>query len=404
MLLDGIVDPVAYTTNAELPHQNGAASTNTVFDQFLALCEQTGPKPLRPGRSPPRPAAVHRSVQTPGPVCTVRRGVITPRGPANPGQPHQVKPTEENIVTTRVEKTVVVDVPVSTAYNQWTQFEDFPQFMSGVKQVTQLSDDRLEWVAEIVGVRRQWMAKIVEQVPDRKVAWAATEGATNAGAVTFEDLGGRTSVHLSLEYEPEGILEQLGDKLNLVESQAEGDLDRFKSFIESEGYATGAWRGSVDQGGQSGTPGVEDAAGSRGDKGKAGVSGAAVAAGVGAAAAAVAGGVAAAAAAKNKSDDHPVTPAAEPTNDAPDGGTVDSGDTTGLDVGRPLAAMPDESPAPPSDSTGAGDYDAGIPGVTPPATSTPGSEYGAEQTEDSGSRRRNDPSVGTSPPPPDAPL
>ena len=215
-------------------------------------------------------------------------------------------------MVTRVEKTVVVNVPASTAYNQWTQFEDFPQFMSGVKQVRQLSDDRLEWVAEIVGVRRQWMARIVEQVPDRKVAWAATEGATNAGAVTFQDLGERTSVHLSLEYEPEGILEQLGDKLNLVESQAEGDLDRFKSFIESEGYATGAWRGTVDQGAQAGKPGVEDAAGSRGDKGKAGVSGAAVAAGVGAAAAAVAGGVAAAAAARNdKAEDRPATPASE---------------------------------------------------------------------------------------------
>ena len=102
-------------------------------------------------------------------------------------------------MTTKVEKSVLVNVPVSTAYNQWTQFEDFPQFMGGVKKVTQLSDDRLEWVAEIAGVRRQWTARIVEQVPDRKVAWAATEGATNAGAVTFEDVGGgQTSVHLSL--------------------------------------------------------------------------------------------------------------------------------------------------------------------------------------------------------------
>ena len=190
----------------------------------------------------------------------------------------------------------------STAYNQWTQFEDFPQFMGGVKSVTQLSDDRLEWVAEIAGVRRQWQAKVLEQVPDQKVAWAATEGATNAGAVTFTDAGGgQTSVHLSLEYEPEGLVEKVGDKLNIVENQAERDLEKFKAFIEDEGYATGAWRGSVNEGAQTGTPGAEDAAQSRGDSGKAGVSGKAVAAGVGAAVAAGAG--VAAGVAKKKSED-----------------------------------------------------------------------------------------------------
>ena len=192
-------------------------------------------------------------------------------------------------MTTRVEKSVMVNVPVSRAYNQWTQFEEFPKFMGGVQSVTQLSDDRLDWVAEIAGVRRQWQARILEQVPDRKVAWAATEGATNAGAVTFEDLGGdQTSVTLVLEYEPEGLVEKVGDKLNVVENQAEGDLERFKQFIESEGYATGAWRGSVGSTAPVGTPGVEDAAASRGDSGKAGPSGKAVAAGLGVAAAAAA--------------------------------------------------------------------------------------------------------------------
>ena len=209
-------------------------------------------------------------------------------------------------MTTTVEKTILVNVPISTAYNQWTQFEDFPQFMGGVKSVTQLSDDRLEWVAEIAGVRRQWQARIVEQIPDRKVAWAATEGATNAGAVTFSDAGGgQTSVHLSLEYEPEGLVEKVGDKLNIVENQAERDLERFKAFIESEGYATGAWRGSVNEGAQAGTPGVEDAAQSRGDSGKAGVSGKAVAAGVGAAA--VAAGAAVAAKKAGGKEDESVT-------------------------------------------------------------------------------------------------
>lgn len=229
-------------------------------------------------------------------------------------------------MTTKVEKSILVNVPVSTAYNQWTQFEDFPQFMGGITSVTQVTDDTLDWVAEIAGVRRQWKAKILEQVPDRKVAWAATEGATNAGAVTFEDVGGgQTSVHLSLEYEPEGLLEKIGDKFNFVENQAEGDLDRFKAFIEAEGYASGAWRGGVNEGGAAGTPGVHDAAASQGDSGKAGLSGK-VAAGLGvAAAAAVAGGIAAAGSAKNKNDDvveHDLDTA------------------TGLDVGTPLGAVP----------------------------------------------------------------
>ena len=192
-------------------------------------------------------------------------------------------------MSTKVEKRILVNVPASTAYNQWTQFEEFPHFMGGVKSVTQLSDDRLEWVAEIAGVRRKWEAKILEQVPDRKVAWAATEGATNAGTVTFEDVGGgQTSVQLSLEYEPEGIVETLGDKLNVVDRQVEADLQRFKDFIEDEGYASGAWRGTLNEGAAPGTPGVDAAAASRGDSGKAGVSGK-VAAGVGVAAAAAVG-------------------------------------------------------------------------------------------------------------------
>lgn len=195
-------------------------------------------------------------------------------------------------MSTRVEKRILVNVPVSTAYNQWTQFEDFPRFMSGVKSVTQLSDDRLEWVAEIAGVKRKWEAKILEQVPDRKVAWAATEGATNAGSVEFEDVGGgQTSVRLFIDYEPEGLVEKVGDKLNVVERQAESDLQKFKEFIEDERYASGAWRGSVNEGASVGTPGVEQAAESRGDSGKAGVSGK-LAAGVGVAAAAAAGAVA----------------------------------------------------------------------------------------------------------------
>lgn len=204
-------------------------------------------------------------------------------------------------MSTKVEKRILVNVPVSTAYNQWTQFEEFPHFMGGVKSVKQIGDDRLEWVAEIAGVRRQWTAKILEQIPDRKVAWAATEGATNAGAVEFEDVGGgQTSLRLALEYDPEGLIEKVGDKLHVVDRQAEADLKRFKEFIEDAGYASGAWRGSVNDGAAVGTPGVEDAAASRGDSGKAGVSGK-MAAGLGVAAAA---GAAAAMSAGSKQDSH----------------------------------------------------------------------------------------------------
>lgn len=222
-------------------------------------------------------------------------------------------------MSTKVEKRILVNVPVSTAYNQWTQFEEFPHFMGGVKSVKQTSDDRLEWVAEIAGVRRQWTAKVLEQIPDRKVAWAATEGATNAGAVEFEDVGGgQTSLRLSLEYDPEGIIEKIGDKLHVVDRQAEADLQRFKEFIEDAGYASGAWRKSVNEGAAVGTPGVEDAGASRGDSGKAGISGKmAAAAGV----AAVAGAAAAMKAGSDKdaagTRDVTVTPPVEPLTVAP---------------------------------------------------------------------------------------
>jgi hypothetical protein len=208
-------------------------------------------------------------------------------------------------MTTTVEKKITVDVPVNTVYNQWTQFEGFPQFMSGVLSVTQLGDDRVHWVAEIAGVRREWDATIMEQVPDRKVAWAATSGATNAGAVYFESLGvGQTEVRLVLEYEPEGLVEKAGDALGLVSRQAQADLERFKTFIESEQRATGAWRGSVNPAAVGETPSVADAAASRGDSGKAGVSPKAVVAGAAAAAAGVA-----AAAAMSGSSEHGDRPA-----------------------------------------------------------------------------------------------
>lgn len=172
-------------------------------------------------------------------------------------------------MTTKVEKSVVVDMPLTTVYNQWTRFEEFPHFMGAVEQVTQLGDDRLEWIAEIGGVRRQWVAKILEQVPDQKVAWAAVEGATNAGAVTFTAVGpSETEVHLSMEYEPEGFVEKVGDFFRIVETQAEDDLANFKRFVESAGADAPGWRGAINEGADIDTPGVEDAASSYGDSGK----------------------------------------------------------------------------------------------------------------------------------------
>jgi hemerythrin superfamily protein len=193
---------------------------------------------------------------------------------------------------TKVEKSIQVDVPVRVAYGQWTQFEEFPRFMGGVSQVTQLSDTLLHWTAEIAGVRREWDAAILQQVPDERVAWAATEGATNAGAVSFVPVGAEsTTVTLELDYEPEGLVEKAGDALDLVRRQVEADLERFKGYIEARGAETGAWRGAVNEDLPVGTPDAQDAAMTRGDSGKAGVSGKAVAAG----AAAVVAGVAAAA-------------------------------------------------------------------------------------------------------------
>ena len=150
-------------------------------------------------------------------------------------------------MTTKVNKTIMVNVPVSTAYRQWTQFEEFPHFMGGVQRVTRLGDDRLEWMAEIAGVHRTWEAKIVQQDVNRAVAWAAVEGVKNAGWVEFKEAGpSQTSLHLTLEYEPHGVLEFLGDKLHIVERQAESDLKKFKEYIEKQAPEAGTAGHSTD--------------------------------------------------------------------------------------------------------------------------------------------------------------
>lgn len=145
-----------------------------------------------------------------------------------------------------VEKSIEVELPVRTVYNQWTQFEEFPRFMEGVEQVTQLDDTRLHWVAEIAGVKREWDAEIVDQQPDRRIAWRSIDGTGNGGVVSFEPIGtASTRVNLQMEFEPEGLAETVGDKLGFVAKQTEGDLKRFKSFMQERGVETGAWRGQV---------------------------------------------------------------------------------------------------------------------------------------------------------------
>ncbi|MGE0228168.1 MAG: SRPBCC family protein [Dehalococcoidia bacterium] len=147
----------------------------------------------------------------------------------------------------RVEKNIEVAVPVRTAYNQWTQFEEFPRFMEGVKEVRQMDDRHLHWRAEIGGREEEWDAEIQEQVPDQKVIWRNTSGRTNAGMVMFDQLSpDRTRVHLEMSYEPEGAVESVGDALGFVSRRVEGDLERFKEFIESHGTETGAWREEID--------------------------------------------------------------------------------------------------------------------------------------------------------------
>jgi uncharacterized membrane protein len=147
-----------------------------------------------------------------------------------------------------IEKSVEVEVPVRVAYNQWTQFEEFPKFMEGVRSVRQLNDKRLLWRAEIGGKEQEWEAEITEQVPDERIAWRARSGKPNAGVVTFHRIAdGRTRIMLQLDYEPEGAVENIGDVLGVVSRRVEGDLQRFKEFIESRGRETGAWRGEIRQ-------------------------------------------------------------------------------------------------------------------------------------------------------------
>lgn len=147
----------------------------------------------------------------------------------------------------KIEESVEVAVPISTAYNQWTQFEEFPYFMEGVERIEQRTPTLTHWVTRVGGVSRAFDAEITEQLPDERVAWTTVAGEVRqAGVVTFHRLdGARTKVMLQLDHDPQGIADTVGDKLGFVQRQAKGDLERFKSFIEARGTETGGWRGTA---------------------------------------------------------------------------------------------------------------------------------------------------------------
>ncbi len=139
-------------------------------------------------------------------------------------------------------------VPVRTAYNQWTQYEEFPQFMDGVEEIRQVTEDLTHWTVAVGGVRREFDAKITEQHPDERVAWTSLDGPKHAGVVTFHRLDEtHTRVTVQMDIEPEGIVETVGDKAGIIDRKVKGDVKRFKEFIESRGGATGAWRGDIDR-------------------------------------------------------------------------------------------------------------------------------------------------------------
>jgi uncharacterized membrane protein len=146
----------------------------------------------------------------------------------------------------KLKKSVDVNVPVRVAYDQWTQFEEFPKFMEGVESVKQLDDKRLHWRAKVGGKTEEWDAEIFQQEPDRVIAWRSTSGARNEGIVRFVPKDGQTNIELELHWEPKDATERVGDVLGADDMRVQGDLNRFKDFIESRGAPTGAWRGRIE--------------------------------------------------------------------------------------------------------------------------------------------------------------
>ena len=147
-----------------------------------------------------------------------------------------------------IQEIIDVEVPVRTAYNQWTQFEEFPRFMEGIESVRQLDDTHLRWVADVGGKTHEWEAEITEQLPDERVAWTSTDGKGNGGVVTFHRLSDeQTRIAVQMDWEPDGMMEKAGSALGFDSRRVQGDLERFKELIEARGQETGAWRGEVKQ-------------------------------------------------------------------------------------------------------------------------------------------------------------
>jgi uncharacterized membrane protein len=148
---------------------------------------------------------------------------------------------------TTIEQSIDIEVPVAVAYNQWTQFEKFPEFMDGVERVEQKTDTRLHWVVDVGGSTREWDAEITEQHPDHRVAWKALDQDGPDGVVTFHKLDdARTRVMVQMDYEPEGMKESVGSMVGLDDRRVKKDLEAFKELIESAGHESGGWRGNIE--------------------------------------------------------------------------------------------------------------------------------------------------------------
>jgi uncharacterized membrane protein len=146
----------------------------------------------------------------------------------------------------RIEKSIEVEAGLDDVYGQWTQFESFPTFMEGVRRVQQLDDRTLSWEAEVGGRTKTWTARITDQTPNERIAWMAVDGAQNDGAVTFrEATEGSTEIRLVIDVDPDGVVEEVGDRLGFLDRRVQGDLERFRDFIESRGDATGTWTGEI---------------------------------------------------------------------------------------------------------------------------------------------------------------
>jgi uncharacterized membrane protein len=160
----------------------------------------------------------------------------------------QMKKNRASGMESSIVETIEVNVPVRTAYNQWTQFEEFPQFMASVKEIRQLDDKHLHWKANVAGEEKEWDVEITEQIPDKRIAWRSTSGVPNGGVATFHKISDNlTRVAVQMDYQPEGPMEKLGDAFGAVRLELRGNLQKFKEMMEARGKETGGWRGSITQ-------------------------------------------------------------------------------------------------------------------------------------------------------------